>query len=144
MLPNWECDTDKAKGLAKLGFKSSAAAAIVAAYWALSPGLRAVSISNNPPAETNGREAIEKKKKTKADREDNGGVRVDPARQLPGPKVGSWQKQHELWRKPRIKWVYGYAGGGRLSQTLQHRDLRMLHTISRAAILSDASAPSNV
>lgn len=38
VLPNWECDTDRAKGLAKLGLKSSAAALIAAAYWALSPG----------------------------------------------------------------------------------------------------------
>lgn len=38
MLPNWECDTDKAKGLAKLGLKSSAAAATTTAYWALQQG----------------------------------------------------------------------------------------------------------
>lgn len=44
MLPNWECDTDKAKGLAKLGFKSSAAAIIATAYWALSPGALAFRI----------------------------------------------------------------------------------------------------
>ena len=38
MLPNWECDTDKAKGSAKLGFKTSAAAIIATAYWALGLG----------------------------------------------------------------------------------------------------------
>lgn len=38
MLPNWECDTDKAKGSAKLGFKTSAAAIMATAYWALGPG----------------------------------------------------------------------------------------------------------
>lgn len=37
MWPNWECDTDRAKGLAKLGLKSSAAATAAAAYWAPVP-----------------------------------------------------------------------------------------------------------
>lgn len=60
---------------------------------------------------------------------------------LPGPQGGRWQKQHELWRRTRIKWVYGYARGGRLSQTLQHQDLCILLTILPAAVPSDASAP---
>lgn len=98
MLPNWECDTDRAKGLAKLGLKSSAAAIIAAAYWALGPG--AISISNKPPDETNRHEAIERK--TKAG---EGVAKVGLGSvQLPGPQVGagknnmnSGEEGHELY-----------------------------------------------
>lgn len=99
MLPNWECDTDKAKGLAKLGFKSSAAATIAAAYWALSPGALAFRIIPRL-RQTAARQSRERKNKNKSRRRNcNGGVRVGPVAGSPG---GFWQKQHELWRRPRI------------------------------------------
>lgn len=140
--PTGNATPTKPRGLAKLGFKSSAAAIIAEAYWALSPGALAFRIIP-PLRQTAARQSRGKgKNKNKSRRRNcNGGVRVGP---VAGPPGGFWQKQHELWRRPRIKWVYGYAGGGRLSQTLQHRDPRMLHTISPASILSDASAPANV
>lgn len=129
VLPNWECDTDRAKGLAKLGLKSSAAALIAAAYWALSPGSLAFLIIPRL-RQTAVRQSRERK--TKAGKEDaTVGLGFDMIDLVAGPQCGFWQKQHELWRRTRIKWVYGYARGGRLSQTLHpSRSLHATHDLT--------------
>lgn len=87
MLPNWECDTDKAKGLAKLGFKSSAAAIIAEAYWALSPGALAFRII--PRLRQTAARQLRGKEKTKT-RAGVGTATVGLGSvQLPGLQVGS-------------------------------------------------------
>lgn len=114
VLPNWECDTDRAKGLAKLGLKSSAAALIAAAYWALSPGSLAFQLIPRL-RQTAVRQS--RGKKTKAGKEDaTVGLGLT---WLPGPKVGSGKNNmnsgegHELngsiWIRTRRKAVADFA-----------------------------------
>lgn len=142
VLPNWECDTDRAKGLAKLGLKSSAAALIAAAYWALSPGSLAFQLIPRL-RQTAVRQS--RGKKTKAGKEDaTVGLGLTWLTWLPGPKVGSGKNNMNSGEGHELNGSMDTHEEEGCRRLCTHRDLCMLHTISRAAILSDASAPANV